>query len=187
MRKGSKHSVATRIKMSKAWVPGRRGSRLGQHMKESEKEHLRQIMTGKKHSKRTIQKIKAIAIKFANSKEWRKKVSDGTKRAYKRKEVKDNVKKSFLNRGHGNRWNGGVSYKANGYKLLYKPTHPNRDKRGYIMEHRFIMSEHLKRPLNKQEVVHHIDQDITNNDIRNLQLFKNKSSHRKHHASLIGH
>lgn len=182
MRKGSKHSKSTKLKMSIAKIG--KQYRLGHHLTESQKNHLRILATGRKHSKETLDKIKRIAIEFAKSPEWRKKVSDGTKRAYMRKDVRDNVKKSFLKRGHSNSWKGGITYKSNGYKLVYKPNHKNCDSRGYIMEHRFVMSEYIKRPLNSQEVVHHIDHDITNNDINNLQLFKNKSSHRKHHARI---
>lgn len=58
-----------------------------------------------------------------------------------------------------------------GYKLIYKPEHPNaRDSDGFIFEHRLVMSEHLGRPLLREEHVHHKDGDKLNNDISNLEI-----------------
>lgn len=54
---------------------------------------------------------------------------------------------------------------------------------GYILNHRKVMSEFLKRPLKKSEVVHHIDHDRTNNDISNLWLTDN-IGHRVAHISV---
>jgi hypothetical protein len=42
------------------------------------------------------------------------------------------------------------------------------------------MEKHLGRYLTKNEVVHHIDGNIKNNDINNLQLFKNHGEHTKY-------
>jgi len=182
MRKGTTHSEATRLKMRLAKL-GKPGNRLGYRLTEDQKKHLSLVMTGKKHCLKTRKKIRITAKEMAKSKAWRKKVSEGTKRAYQRPEVNENRRLAMINQGHGNFWKGHVTYKANGYKMLYKPNHQNATKQGYIMEHRFVMSEHIGRPLTKDEVVHHIDHDITNNDISNLQLFESKSAHRKHHAN----
>lgn len=77
-------------------------------------------------------------------------------------------------------WNGGVIIDKDGYRLLKMPDHPNSNKHGYIREHRFVMSQHLGRPLTAQEVVHHIDGDKLNNAIENLELFAENRLHLKH-------
>jgi hypothetical protein len=56
------------------------------------------------------------------------------------------------------------------YKELFKPNHPMSDKRGYVREHRYVMSESIGRILIKNEIVHHKDGNTLNNDINNLEL-----------------
>lgn len=53
---------------------------------------------------------------------------------------------------------------------------------GSVREHILVMSEHLGRPLEEGEVVHHIDGDKTNNDLQNLQLMS-VDEHNALHAS----
>jgi len=47
--------------------------------------------------------------------------------------------------------------------------------------HRLIFEKHLCRSLTKKEVIHHIDGDKANNDIKNLMLFSCQAEHRKFH------
>lgn len=79
---------------------------------------------------------------------------------------------------------------SNGYVQVYvgpkssdKCTHTGRGHyNGSVREHILIMTEHLGRPLEKGEVVHHIDGDKTNNSIDNLQLMS-VAEHNVCHAS----
>lgn len=48
---------------------------------------------------------------------------------------------------------------------------------------RYLMEQHLGRPLRKDEEVHHKDHDKTNDDINNLEVI-NATEHRKHHNPL---
>jgi hypothetical protein len=50
-----------------------------------------------------------------------------------------------------------------------------------VRYHRYIMEQFLGRKLDKEEVVHHKDNNPHNNQINNLCLFKNKTEHMKHH------
>jgi len=54
-------------------------------------------------------------------------------------------------------WKGGRLKDKKGYIQIWMPEHPNARMAGYIHEHRFVMSEFLKRPLLSEESIHHIN------------------------------
>lgn len=69
-------------------------------------------------------------------------------------------------------WKGGRSVTDQGYVLVTCPEAyvEMADYRGYVLEHRLVMAQHLGRPLRSDETVHHIDSDRERNVISNLQL-----------------
>ena len=83
---------------------------------------------------------------------------------------------------HG--WKGGRIKKGSmGYIGIWNPTHERADNQGYVYEHTLIMEKHLGRLPNKKESIHHIDFDVTNNDINNLHLCS-YSNHAKLHKKI---
>ena len=73
-------------------------------------------------------------------------------------------------------WKGGRYIDSRGYWVVRKAEHPNANKLGYVREHRLIMEEHIGRYLTKDEDIHHINGNKTDNRIENLQLL----SHSEH-------
>lgn len=67
-----------------------------------------------------------------------------------------------------NAWKNGKNLMTHGYIRI-------RINKKYVYEHRYIMEKYLERPLKRNEIIHHIDGDKTNNNINNLKLMtKNK-------------
>jgi len=58
-----------------------------------------------------------------------------------------------------------------GYVQKWLPDDPNRSSSGYVYEHRYVMSNHIGRPLRKGENVHHINGVRHDNRIENLELW----------------
>lgn len=71
---------------------------------------------------------------------------------------------------------------SEGYTVLYRPNHPSSWKSGYVYEHRFVMEEHLGRSLRADELVHHINEDRSDNRIENLEVM----TKRKHQYIHLG-
>lgn len=92
-------------------------------------------------------------------------------------------------RGKGEKchnWKGGRIIDKDGYICIYKPEHPyaNQGGKKYVFEHRLIVEEHLKRILEPQECVHHINGKIDDNRLENLYLFEDNIKHLNFHNRL---
>lgn len=71
----------------------------------------------------------------------------------------------------------------NGYRVIYKPNHFNhtlndKDYRGYVYEHRYVVEVEIGRPLYDTEIIHHKDGNKLNNNIDNLEI-TNRTEHAK--------
>ena len=75
-------------------------------------------------------------------------------------------------------WKGGRCnhHGKDGYVLLHKPNHLLSNKGGYVLEHVYIMSEHLNRLIEKEETIHHKNGIKNDNRIENLELWTNRHS-----------
>lgn len=71
-------------------------------------------------------------------------------------------------------WRGGRRQRVDGYWLVLTPD-------GERLEHRVVMERKLGRPLRDDEIVHHVDEDKSNNDPENLEVMS-QSDHARHHA-----
>lgn len=80
-------------------------------------------------------------------------------------------------------WKGGTVKHSAGYAQEKYSKHPNSNSRGYILQHRLVMSEYLGRSLTADELVHHIDGDKLNNNIGNLQLTTRQEHRYEHRGS----
>lgn len=90
-----------------------------------------------------------------------------------------NVRKAIeARRIHGT---GHKKLRDDGYIATYYPDHPDANREGYVMEHRLVMERFLGRRLEKDEVVHHINEVRTDNRIENLMLMT-PSAHMSYHS-----
>jgi len=78
-------------------------------------------------------------------------------------------------------WKGGTYKHSKGYIYILKPDHPLSNHQGYILEHRFVMGNHIGRYLESTEFIHHINGNPSDNRIENLKLCKSNSEHKKLH------
>lgn len=93
------------------------------------------------------------------------------------------LKKHIQLRGKGSpgakngSWKGGIRIDRDGYRLTYCPDHPLAASNGCVREHRLVMERTIGRYLTAVEVVHHKDDDKSNNHPDNLELFADNSAH----------
>jgi hypothetical protein len=93
------------------------------------------------------------------------------------------TRKGKYTKEKSSRWKGGHPFDSSGYILAYFPNHPHSINRCYILEHRLVMEKTIGRYLTSLEVVHHINEDRSDNRIENLMMFKNNSEHLAYHRN----
>ena len=76
---------------------------------------------------------------------------------------------------------GATRMTSGGYQETYAPYHPMANADGYVYTHDLIMTAIIGRPLEADEVVHHLDGNKLNNDPKNLRLMK-RSEHTRLHS-----
>lgn len=88
-------------------------------------------------------------------------------------------------REKNNRWKGGIWKTYQGYIHILFPEHPRANIRGYVPEQVLVSEQYLGRYLEKNEIIHHINQIKTDNCPENLFVFSNKREHARHHKNLL--
>lgn len=81
-------------------------------------------------------------------------------------------------------YTGGNTILYGGYVWEFCPGHRLQNPWGFVAQHRLVGESILGRPLARGEVVHHEDEDRTNNQPWNLRVMS-QAAHRSHHAKKV--
>jgi hypothetical protein len=79
-------------------------------------------------------------------------------------------------------WGGGKSSNRGHVVVKAPPGHPRTDNRGYVREHILVVEQAIGHYLLPLHVVHHADEDKTNNRSNNLVVCEDESYHQTLHA-----
>ena len=97
--------------------------------------------------------------------------------------LKMSLAKKGLYRGPNHpRWKGGRK-KSGNYFMIWSPYHPYRNPNNYVLEHRLVIEEQIKRFLKPDEISHHINGIPDDNRPENLMALKGHSVHSRLHGS----
>lgn len=86
-----------------------------------------------------------------------------------------------------NKYHKGFITTDSGYIMVKAPgEHPDKNSKGYVREHRFIMENYIGRYLTEAEVVHHINGNTGDNRLENLRLMRLGDHISLHHKGKKG-
>ncbi len=80
------------------------------------------------------------------------------------------------------RWRGAIKVRRDGRKLIYSPERGTGNSGYFCFEYILIAERALGKSLPKKAVVHHVDEDSTNNGHGNLVICQDQSYHKLLHA-----
>ena len=89
--------------------------------------------------------------------------------------------RTFRKGERSHKWRGGVSTRADGYRNIHMPEHPNASNGRQVLEHVLVATQMLGRPLPKGAVVHHINGNPSDNRPENLIICKDHAEHKRLH------
>lgn len=132
-----------------------------QHNKEMNRRRTDPEYRKKRNQKEIARRHKKRQIDLA----YRKQHNDDQKARYRRQHgINSDADLKIAPKGSG-------TLTKHGYRQIKKKDHPNARRDGTMFEHTYIMSQHLGRPLNKGETVHHLNGIRDDNRIENLELW----------------
>lgn len=122
---------------------------------------------------------------YIRSKEYKRKLSISLKGHKCSKKTKDKIakkRKEYLcshpmPKGPNSPYFKGIQKHSLGYILIYQPSHPRADKKGYVKRSYLVVEKYLGRYLKPKEIVHHINKIVNDDRIENLKLFATNGKH----------
>lgn len=142
----------------------------GSKMSEESRLKMSLAHKGKKHTEETKEKIKNSNTGKVFTEERKLKIGKANK--------------GKLSGDKNPAWVGGRILRNDGYILVFKPEHPHANPCGYVLEHRLVMEKILGRYLKFEEVIHHKNNNHSDNREENLELFESNAVHVRHHKTL---
>jgi len=107
-----------------------------------------------------------------------------TARGYIKGEYRRFINHHQARKENNSQWNGGKNKTVQGYIKIKTINHPHRDSKGYVMEHILIAEKVLGKYLPINVIVHHINEDKTNNKNDNLVVCQDDNYHRTIHKRM---